>query len=72
MRVFSSLDELADSIGETFGPGPGLLVDQARIQAFADATDDHQWIHLDAERARPARSAAPSPTASSRSPCCRC
>ncbi len=51
MRVFSSLDELASSIGETFGPGPGLLVDQRRIQAFADATDDHQWIHLDAERA---------------------
>src|SRR6478736_3556083 len=51
MRVFSSVDELASSIGETFGPGPGLLVDQARIQAFADATDDHQWIHLDAQRA---------------------
>ena len=30
MRTFSSVDELASSIGETFGPGPGLLVDQAR------------------------------------------
>jgi len=47
MRVFSSVDELASSIGETFGPGPGLLVDQARIQAFADATEDQQFIHVD-------------------------
>ena len=51
MRVFASPAELAAAVGETFGPGPGLLVDQARIAAFADATDDHQWIHLDAERA---------------------
>lgn len=51
MRVFASPAELATAIGETFGPGPGLLVDQARISAFADATDDHQWIHLDAPRA---------------------
>ena len=51
MRVFASPAELVAAVGETFGPGPGLLVDQARIAAFADATDDHQWIHLDAERA---------------------
>ncbi len=51
MRVFANPAELAAAVGETFGPGPGLLVDQARITAFADATDDHQWIHLDAERA---------------------
>jgi acyl dehydratase len=51
MRHFSSPAELAAAVGETFGPGEPVLVDQARIQAFADATDDHQWIHLDAEKA---------------------
>jgi acyl dehydratase len=51
MRVFSSVADLVDAIGETIGPGDPYLVDQARIQAFADATDDHQWIHLDEERA---------------------
>ncbi len=51
MRVFAHPSELLDAVGETFGPGPGLLVDQDRIAAFADATDDHQWIHLDPERA---------------------
>lgn len=51
MRTFASVGELAGAVGETLGPGPSILVDQDRIQAFADATDDHQWIHLDAERA---------------------
>ena len=49
--VFATLDELRGAIGEVLGPGPSILVDQGRIQAFADATEDHQWIHLDAERA---------------------
>jgi acyl dehydratase len=51
VRVFGSVQELAGAVGEVFGPGPGILVDQERIAAFADATEDHQWIHLDAERA---------------------
>jgi len=51
MRTFVTLAELAGAVGETFGPGPGVLVDQARIRAFADATDDHQWIHVNPERA---------------------
>jgi acyl dehydratase len=51
MRVFGSVQELAGAVGEVFGPGQGILVDQDRISAFADATEDHQWIHLDAERA---------------------
>jgi acyl dehydratase len=37
--------------GDTFGPSSWIEVDQARIDAFADATDDHQWIHVDPERA---------------------
>ena len=51
MRTFSSAAELLGAVGETIGPGEPYLVDQSRIQAFADATDDHQWIHLDEERA---------------------
>ncbi len=51
MRTFSSAAELLGAVGETIGPGEPYLVDQDRIQAFADATDDHQWIHLDEERA---------------------
>lgn len=51
MRMFSSAAELTAAVGETLGPGEPFVVDQARIQAFADATDDHQWIHLDEQRA---------------------
>ncbi|MFZ5550946.1 MAG: MaoC family dehydratase [Pseudomonadota bacterium] len=45
------LASLAGRIGETLGTSDWLLVDQARIDQFADATGDHQWIHVDAERA---------------------
>ncbi|MFG1780366.1 MaoC family dehydratase [Micromonospora sp. NPDC049051] len=51
MRTFDSVDELAAAVGETLGPGPWQRVEQRRVDLFADATDDHQWIHLDAERA---------------------
>jgi acyl dehydratase len=37
--------------GDTFGPSSWIEVDQAKIDAFADATGDHQWIHVDPERA---------------------
>lgn len=42
---------LADSVGAHLGWSPWRTIDQGRIQLFADATDDHQWIHLDPERA---------------------
>jgi acyl dehydratase len=51
MRTFSSAAELLGAVGDTLGPGEPYVVEQSRIQAFADATDDHQWIHLDEERA---------------------
>jgi acyl dehydratase len=51
MRVFASIDELAAAVGETMGPGPWQRIEQSRVDLFADATDDHQWIHLDPERA---------------------
>ena len=52
MRTFASVDEFALAKGETFGPTEWLTVDQGRVDTFADATDDHQWIHIDPERAR--------------------
>lgn len=46
-----TLDALAAAVGTTFGPTEWQRVDQARIAAFADVTGDHQWIHVDPERA---------------------
>jgi acyl dehydratase len=51
MRVFASVDELVTSVGEPIGPGEPFLVEQERVNAFADATGDHQWIHVDQEKA---------------------
>jgi acyl dehydratase len=51
MRLFGGLDELLAAEGESLGPGDWLAVEQSRIDGFADATDDHQWIHVDPERA---------------------
>lgn len=43
--------ELHGMVGETLGTSNWLTIEQASIDAFADATLDHQWIHIDAERA---------------------
>lgn len=40
------------AVGVELGPGPWLRIDQQRIDTFADATGDHQWIHTDLERAQ--------------------
>ncbi len=45
------LSELRDAAGADLGYSDWLTVDQRRIDAFADATGDHQWIHVDPERA---------------------
>ncbi|MEU2868228.1 MaoC family dehydratase [Streptomyces olivoreticuli] len=50
-RIFSSSDELRAAVGEELGPSDWLEVDQKRIDLFAAATGDHQWIHVDPERA---------------------
>jgi acyl dehydratase len=52
MRVFTTIDELGDAVGEDLGTTEWLEVTQERVSAFADATDDHQWIHVDVERAK--------------------
>jgi acyl dehydratase len=43
--------ELGTLVGKTFEPSGWFLLDQARVNAFADATLDHQFIHVDPERA---------------------
>lgn len=52
MTVFASPGELAGSIGAHLGYSNWLEITQERINAFADATDDHQWIHVDPELAK--------------------
>ncbi|UXH79854.1 MaoC family dehydratase [Roseateles amylovorans] len=51
MRVFDRLDELEALVGQEIGVSDWIEVDQARIQAFAEATEDRQWIHTDPSRA---------------------
>ena len=51
MRTFTSADELMAAEGETLGTSDWLTIDQERINTFAEATGDHQWIHVDPERA---------------------
>lgn len=46
-----SVEEFKDSAGTELGPSDWLLVDQDRINLFADATNDHQFIHVDADKA---------------------
>ena len=43
--------DLADHVGDSLGPTEWITVDQDRIAQFAEATGDHQWIHVDVERA---------------------
>ena len=52
MPDFKSADELKAAIGKPLGFSDWLEIDQARIDQFADATGDHQWIHVDVERAK--------------------
>jgi acyl dehydratase len=52
MKTFAKLEDLRTLVGETLGTSEWTEVSQSRIQQFADATDDHQWIHLDVERAK--------------------
>jgi acyl dehydratase len=51
VKKFSGLDEFVAAAGSQLGPTDWLEVTQDRVNLFADATDDHQWIHVDPERA---------------------
>lgn len=50
--VINSYEEFASHLGEVLGTSEWLEIDQTRINLFADATNDHQWIHVDTERAQ--------------------
>jgi acyl dehydratase len=52
MRTITGLDGLRESEGEVLGISDWHQVTQENINAFADVTGDHQWIHVDVERAR--------------------
>ena len=51
MKSFEHLADLQSLVGQDVGVSDWITVDQNRIDLFAQATGDHQWIHLDAERA---------------------
>ncbi|MEW2495699.1 MaoC family dehydratase [Streptomyces nodosus] len=50
-RIFTSVDELRAAVGEQLGYTDWVEIDQKRIDLFADATGDHQWIHVDPGKA---------------------
>jgi acyl dehydratase len=50
--VFQHPDELLQAAGKPLGTSAWVAIEQDRIDLFADATDDHQWIHVDSERAK--------------------
>ena len=51
MKVFNNLDELVAAAGSELGPTDWMEITQDRVNLFADATDDHQWIHVDPDKA---------------------
>ena len=59
MRVFSSLDEVAAAAHTEIGTSDWFVIEQERVNLFADATNDHQWIHVDVERAKAGPFGAP-------------
>jgi len=51
MRVFTTFEELAEAAGEDIGTSEWVEITQERVDQFAEATGDHQWIHVDVEKA---------------------
>jgi acyl dehydratase len=51
MKSYAHLQDMAADVGQELALSEWLTVDQDRIDRFADATGDHQWIHVDRERA---------------------
>jgi acyl dehydratase len=51
MRTFTSPEELIAAVGEHLGYCDWRQIDQEQVNLFADATGDHQWIHVDTEKA---------------------
>ena len=59
MHVFKTPFELEAQVGKDLGKTDWLAIDQQRINLFADATGDHQWIHVDVEKAKTGPFGAP-------------
>ena len=49
--IVNGLDELRGKVGETLGTSETVTISQEQVNLFADATGDHQWIHVDVARA---------------------
>ncbi len=52
MQVIGSIDDAQSLVGQELGVSDWLAIDQQRVNEFADVTGDHQWIHIDVERAQ--------------------
>ena len=52
MRILENIEELKTLVGQEIGISEWTTISQDRINKFADATGDHQWIHIDVERAK--------------------
>ena len=52
MITVNGIDELKGLVGQDLGHSSWLEISQERVNTFADATDDHQWIHVDVEKAK--------------------
>jgi acyl dehydratase len=52
MKVITSIDDAVGLVGQELGVSDWKEIDQKRIDAFADVTEDHQWIHIDVDRAK--------------------
>ena len=59
MRIFQTFDELSELVGQEVALSDWITITQEQINLFAQATGDHQWIHVDVERARAGPFGAP-------------
>ena len=59
MKILETLDELAALVGQEVAASDWITITQEQINQFADATGDHQWIHVDVERAKAGPFGAP-------------
>ena len=59
MKTFDTLADLAASVGQDVAVSDWVTITQAQVNLFAQATGDHQWIHVDVERAREGPFGAP-------------
>jgi acyl dehydratase len=51
VKVITSIDDAIAAVGQPLGVSDWKEIDQKRVEAFADVTEDHQWIHVDVDRA---------------------